>query len=425
MRAEAERRATAHPLSLAAVSTWSPDRRAHGDRRLPLVHRLGTRHLHRPARSVPGHGPARRRARRSSAHGRRRSREGMLPNRFPDAATPPEYNSVDASLWFVVAAHELLARARRRRWSRRRSARALAAAVAAIVDGYAAGTRYGIGADDDGLLAAGAPGVQLTWMDAKVGDWVVTPRIGKPVEIQALWLNALGSRQPRWAERWREPARARARRPSPRASGTRRAAACYDVVDVDHVAGTVDAALRPNQIFAVGGLPLALLDGAARAAVVDARRGAAAGRRSGCARSRRTTRLRGRTTGATREPRRRLPPGHGLAVAARPFVEAWVACAATPPRPSARRASAFSRRCCAHSSDAGLGHVSEIADGDPPHTPARLSVPGLVARRIPTPARNARYRGQLRRRTMPDQPSAGTPASSRCGATRSARCARA
>ena len=64
-------------------------------------------------------------------------------------------------------------------------------AIEAILIGYADGTRFGIRADDDGLLAAGEPGVQLTWMDAKVGDWVVTPRIGKPVEVQALWLNAL------------------------------------------------------------------------------------------------------------------------------------------------------------------------------------------------------------------------------------------
>ncbi|HUK62763.1 MAG TPA: glycogen debranching enzyme N-terminal domain-containing protein, partial [Dongiaceae bacterium] len=109
--------------------------------------------------------------------------EGMLPNRFPDAGEVPEYNAVDASLWFVIAAGEFLQR-RPRAPERER----LRMAIDAIIDGYARGTRFGIRADGDGLLAAGVPGQQLTWMDARVGDRVVTPRIGKPVEVQALWL---------------------------------------------------------------------------------------------------------------------------------------------------------------------------------------------------------------------------------------------
>ena len=95
-------------------------------------------------------------------------------------------------------------------------------------------------------------------MDAKVGDWVVTPRIGKPVEIQALWLNALRIAD-RWSARWKRAARRAARAFEARFWNA--ADGClYDVVDVDHAAGTADAAIRPNQIFAVGGLPLMLLD---------------------------------------------------------------------------------------------------------------------------------------------------------------------
>ena len=110
--------------------------------------------------------------------------EGMLPNRFPDHGESPEFNSVDASLWYVVAVHEFLAEAKRRRVHvPPEDAERLHAAVEAILEGYSRGTRYGIALDADGLLRAGEPGVQLTWMDAKVGDWVVTPRIGKPVEI--------------------------------------------------------------------------------------------------------------------------------------------------------------------------------------------------------------------------------------------------
>src|SRR5207302_710582 len=113
--------------------------------------------------------------------------EGMLPNRFPDHGEAPEFNSVDASLWYVRAVQEFLKAGR----CPPKDAERLTRAVDAILDGYSRGTRYGIRADADGLLRAGEPGVQLTWMDAKVGDRVVTPRIGKPVEIQALWLQAL------------------------------------------------------------------------------------------------------------------------------------------------------------------------------------------------------------------------------------------
>src|SRR5258706_2398439 len=118
--------------------------------------------------------------------------EGMLPNRFPDQGDEPEYNSVEASLWYIVAVHDFLQAAKSINGAvSPRQKKTLQKAVDAILTGYSNGTRYGIHMDHDGLLAAGLPGVQLTWMDAKIGDWVVTPRIGKPVEVQALWLNAL------------------------------------------------------------------------------------------------------------------------------------------------------------------------------------------------------------------------------------------
>src|SRR5262249_1987226 len=110
--------------------------------------------------------------------------EGMLPNRFPDAGDAPEFNAVDASLWYVVAAGELLERDRETATLSADDRTTLELAILAIADGYAAGTRFGIRMDDDGLLAAGVRGVQLTWMDARVGDRVITPRIGKPVEVQ-------------------------------------------------------------------------------------------------------------------------------------------------------------------------------------------------------------------------------------------------
>ncbi len=183
----------------------------------------------------------------------RRGERGHDAEPLPRPGEAPEYNAVDASLWYVVAVDDVLAahEAAGQTMPEAQAAR-LARACAAILDGYAAGTRYGIAADADGLLRAGVPGVQLTWMDAKVGDRVITPRIGKPVEVQALWINALRIGIARWSPRWRELERrasaAFVRFVSP--SG-----ALHDVIDAGHVPGAVDSRFRPNQILAVGGLP--------------------------------------------------------------------------------------------------------------------------------------------------------------------------
>jgi len=113
--------------------------------------------------------------------------EGMLPNRFPDAGETPEYNTVDATLWYFVAVDEYF-----RATGDVTLLKDLYPILHDIIDWHLRGTRYGIRADvADGLLYSGEAGVQLTWMDAKIGDWVVTPRTGKAVEINALWFNAL------------------------------------------------------------------------------------------------------------------------------------------------------------------------------------------------------------------------------------------
>ena len=112
---------------------------------------------------------------------------GMLPNRFPDASESPEYNTVDATLWFFEAARAYVEYSGDFDFVRDE----LYGVFSEIIVWHMRGTRYGIKVDPSGLLFSGQEGVQLTWMDAKVGDWVVTPRRGKPVEIQALWYNAL------------------------------------------------------------------------------------------------------------------------------------------------------------------------------------------------------------------------------------------
>jgi|ERR1017187_3275947 predicted glycogen debranching enzyme len=111
----------------------------------------------------------------------------MLPNRSPDAGGAPEYNTVDATLWYFEAIRAYAARIGDVAFVRDH----LYQVLAGMIRWHECGTRYGIRVDADRLLHAGEPGAQLTWMDAKVGDWVVTPRRGKPVEIQALWYNAL------------------------------------------------------------------------------------------------------------------------------------------------------------------------------------------------------------------------------------------
>src|SRR5215475_91788 len=166
--------------------------------------------------------------------------QGMLPNRFPDEAETPEYNTVDATLWWFEAI-----RATHAATGDDGLLKDLYPVLENVVEWHRRGTRYGIGEDPlDGLLRAGEPGVQLTWMDAKVGDWVVTPRIGKPVEVQALWLNALwiGSQ---FNKHWKKPL-ARGLK-SFRRRFLHEQGYLYDVVDADHQAGKLDATFRPNQ----------------------------------------------------------------------------------------------------------------------------------------------------------------------------------
>ena len=294
--------------------------------------------------------------------------EGMLPNRFADQGDTPEYNSVDASLWYIVAAHDYLraveARGRRAPAADRR---ALAEAIRAILAGYSRGTRYGIRMDEDGLLACGEPGVQLTWMDAKVGNWVVTPRTGKPVEVQALWLNAL-----RMAEEFTPDYRKILERglQSFAARFWNEAAEClFDVVDVDHRRGSSDPSLRPNQIFAVGGLPYPVLGGAMATAVVRA------------VQSRLWTPLGLRTLDGE-DPRYAARYEGG--VLSRDgayhqgtvwpwllgaFVEAWVRVHGNSEDVKLEARRRFFDPLLQHLSMAGVGHVSEIADAEAPHTP--------------------------------------------------------
>jgi predicted glycogen debranching enzyme len=292
--------------------------------------------------------------------------DGMLPNRFPDYGSSPEFNSVDASLWFIIAIHDFLKTSDANHFPIQ-DRKLLQQAGDAILHGYRKGTRYRIHMDEDYLIAAGEPGVQLTWMDAKVGDWVVTPRIGKPVEIQALWLNALriaADWSPEWMslfEKGCENFQQRFWNPE--------GGFLFDVVDVDHVHGKTDAAFRPNQIFAIGGLPFQIIKGEQAFEVVEAvesRLLAPLGLRT----------LAPGSPGYAAHYEGGIPERDGAYHQGTvwpwllgAFVEAWLRVHGNTDDAKTTARMRFITPLIEHLDEAGLGHVSEITDAEPPYTP--------------------------------------------------------
>jgi predicted glycogen debranching enzyme len=199
-------------------------------------------------------------------------KQGILPNRFSDQQSTPEYNTVDASLWFFIAAHSYVAHSQVQSRDLAFIQTTLMPAALDIIEWHKRGTFYGIHVDlSDHLLAAGQAGTQLTWMDAKIGDYVVTPRIGKPVEINALWFNAL-----RIAAEWAAMlgnadtsnqllSEAAQVQKSFREKFWNAERNClYDVLTETGP----DASLRPNQLFALS-LPFPLLDRPRAQAIVQ------------------------------------------------------------------------------------------------------------------------------------------------------------
>ena len=294
--------------------------------------------------------------------------EGMLPNFFPDQGAKPEYNSVDAALWYVIAVHELLTASKSNAGIvSTKDTRTFQNAILAILDGYSRGTRFGIRMDSDGLLAAGERGVQLTWMDAKVGEWVVTPRSGKPVEVQALWLNVLriASRlAPKWAETFN-----RGLNSFRNTFWNEKAGGLYDVIDVNHRAGEVDASIRPNQIFAVGGLPFQLFEGeyAERiVSLVEKQLWTPLGLRSLAPGE---TGYAAHYEGGVMQRDGSYHQGTVWPWLIGPFVEAWVRIHGNTTEARREARKQFLTPLLRHLDEAGMGHISEIADAEPPHTP--------------------------------------------------------
>lgn len=286
--------------------------------------------------------------------------QGMLPNRFPDEREEPEYNTADATLWYFEAI-----RAYHAATGDDQLLRELFPVLQEIIDWHLRGTRYGIGVDPaDGLLRAGEEGTQLTWMDVRINGWTVTPRVGKPVEINALWYNALCA-MTAFAERLGLDGMSYATMAGRVRAGFVRfwhseRRHCYDVIDGPHGA---DATVRPNQLFAVS-LPASPLTLEQQRAVVEV-----CTRRLLCSYGLRS-----------------LDPGHpdygGCYLGDRlardsvyhqgtvwgwligPFVSAHLRVYGDK-----AAARAFLLPLIQHLEDAGLGSISEIFDGDPPHSP--------------------------------------------------------
>lgn len=285
---------------------------------------------------------------------------GMLPNRFPDAGEAPEYNTVDATLWYFEAIRAYVAAT-----ADDAVLRELYPVLEEIVDWHRKGTRYGIAVDPaDGLLRAGEPGVPLTWMDARVGDRAITPRTGKAVEVNALWFNALRTmagfarRLRRPAPPWEEAA-ARVARSFDRFWDAG-AGCCKDLIDGP---GGDDRAIRPNQIFAVS-LPASPLSPPRQRAVVDACAAqllTSFGLRS---LSPREPAYRGRYAGGPAERDAAYHQGTSWGWLLGPFALAHL-------RVHGDRAAAraFLLPLAHHVRDAGLGNIAEVFDGDAPFEP--------------------------------------------------------
>jgi predicted glycogen debranching enzyme len=291
---------------------------------------------------------------------------GMLPNLFPDAGETPDYNTVDATLWFFEAIRALTEKTGDTAFVRKN----LYAALCDIIDWHVRGTRYGIRMDDDGLLNAGEPGVQLTWMDAKVGDWVVTPRYGKPVEIQALWYNALRILQ-EFAEQFGDPERARqCAGIASKATQSfnvlfwNEADGClYDVVQGD----TRDRSIRPNQVLAVS-LPFPILayDKACSVLeVVERELLTPVGLRS---LARGDSQYRPTYEGGPLQRDGSYHQGTVWPWLLGPFISAYLR-VHNHRAGAKKKAAGWLRAFEAHLEDAGLGQVSEIFDAEPPYRP--------------------------------------------------------
>jgi predicted glycogen debranching enzyme len=288
--------------------------------------------------------------------------EGMLPNRFPDAGETAEFNTVDATLWYFESL-----RAYVEETGDKSLVEQLYSKLSEIITWHLRGTRYGISVDTDGLLVAGEPGVQLTWMDAKFGDEVFTPRTGKAVEIQSLWYNALCVMTEFAQELGHDEDARKFKSMAELAKLSFNALfwseedkCLYDVV----CDGSVDASVRPNQILAVS-LKHSILDEPRACAVVEKVESellTPVGLRS---LSPRDPKYVPYYRGTPYERDSSYHQGTVWAWLIGPFIDAYRRVYPECPDRVVEMINGFRE----HLSQAGLGQISEIFDADWPHTP--------------------------------------------------------
>ncbi len=297
--------------------------------------------------------------------------DGLIPNMFPEGNTHGLYHTADASLWFFHAVERY-----RRAAGDTELLRFITPRMASIADAHLRGTDFGIHVDPaDGLLSQGAPGYQLTWMDAKVGDWVVTPRRGKAVEINALWYNALcllaswldqlGA--PERAGRYREHA-VQARRSFGEKFWYAEGQYLYDVIEAEPgtsaVVDGLDHTCRPNQVLAIS-LDNPILDRERWTPVLEKVRAelwTPVGLRSQAPGG---PDYAPRYFGDLRTRDAAYHQGTVWAWLMGPFVDAWLKAYPSDLETARGFITGFDR----HLSEAGIGTISEIFDADAPYTP--------------------------------------------------------
>jgi hypothetical protein len=294
-------------------------------------------------------------------------RDGLIPNMFPDGSNEGVYHTADATLWFFHAVDRYA-----RVTGDRTTVRQLLPVLEGVARAHLAGTHYGIRADPaDGLLTQGAEGYQLTWMDAKMGDWVVTPRRGKAVEVNALWHNALCVLAHWLGEERGAAPRRRTPRPPPGRATASTAASGTRTASTSTTSSTAPTATRRSSG------PTSCSRSRCRTRCSTARGGSpwCAPARNGSSRRRAAVaraRERGVPAAVRGRPalaRRRVPPGHGVGVADRP-VGGRVAQGAPGRR---RRRAAVLDGLLAHLGASGVGRIAEVFDAEAPFTAARAA----------------------------------------------------
>jgi len=306
-----------------------------------------------------------------------RLENGLLPSEFPEDGSAPVYKGADIALWFVNAVHQYLAYTRDEATLRQ----FLLPAALRIIEAYRLGASLGIRVDADGLLVSGTPGIGTTWMDAKVGDWVVTPRNGCAVELNALWYNALcaaAEMNGRASGAGDRTARLETLAASVYDAFNRRfwnesAGCCYDVVsespscDASRPPGPRDESVRPNQLLAAS-LPFPVLAPERHQAMLNRVRDELLTTKGVRSLSPRDPAYQGHFGGNVVSRDRACHNGSAFPWLLGPFITASVRAAGETDasRAEARR---ILEPCLSHLQTDGLGQLCELFDGDAPHAP--------------------------------------------------------